>query len=152
MAIQCGPCNGVIVLMQWTAALCCGRGVHTGDDCLPLNPASSRCHTLPYRSGPPLIYMDSVTLVLPLADFGALYALARIGGQEKLAEARRAYPGWAAVQSSVLDRVSVFITDRCGWERDLDLNLGWASLQSSMLDQVSIFVTDGCLLASFEYI
>ena len=60
------------------------------------------------RTRSTLIYMDSVTIVLPLDDFGAMYALAKIGGIGRLAWARQAYPGWAAVQSPVLDRISVF--------------------------------------------
>ena len=61
------------------------------------------------RTRSTLIYMDSVTIVLPLDDFGAMYALAKIGGMGRLAWALQAYPGWAAIQSPVLDRISVFV-------------------------------------------
>ena len=54
-----------------------------------------------------------VTIDLPLADFGALYALAVIGGPSALENARQAiYPDWKALQSPALDRILEFSVAR----------------------------------------
>ena len=54
------------------------------------------------------IALDRVTVMLPVSDFGALYALASVGGLGGLVAGRAAFPVWKDLQSPVLDRILVF--------------------------------------------
>ena len=56
------------------------------------------------------LYLEQVTVVLPVSDFASLFALATVGGPQGLALARRMYPEWKEVQGpqSILDQIGVF--------------------------------------------
>ena len=66
------------------------------------------CHRR--NAGYKLVLAD-VQIVLPVASFAPLFALAWVGGVSNLTSARLGYSFWAALQHPILDGISVFDVD-----------------------------------------
>ena len=54
-----------------------------------------------------------MTIVLPVACFAPLHALAMVGGLAGLFSARSLYPGWEPLHDQSLDGISIFNVSRC---------------------------------------
>ncbi len=92
--------------------------------------------------------MDSMTIVLPVESFLPLYALAWAGGLPKLAAAREAYPGWAAIQDLVLDNIAVFSVVQFNTSAvTLSTYAGWGVNGTNILILHDGIYADGQLLA-----
>ena len=63
-------------------------------------------------SGLNRVILDSMTIVLPVACFAPLHALAMVGGLAALSSARSLNPDWVSLHDESLDGLSAFNVSR----------------------------------------